>query len=153
MEFSDPRFEYLSEYVLKTMKLKNDKWAKMQGNEEYRQKILEFFEKPELDLLVIMQNSGGQLQPLYDFPPSLKTKAVYFAKKEKSINIGKDVVKSALACGDLSYTPLEQLSVLVEEVCSLLFLVELHICLQNKYVIVKLATWAALRLVGKRIVI
>lgn len=116
MEFSDPRFEYLSEYVLKTMKLKNDKWAKMQGNEEYRQKILEFFEKPELDLLVIMQNSGGQLQPLYDFPPSLKTKAVYFAKKEKSINIGKDVVKSALACGDLSYTPLEQLSVLVEEI-------------------------------------
>ena len=116
MEFSDPRFDYLSDYVLKSMKLKNDKWAKMEGNEEYRQQILNFFEKPELNLLVIMQNSAGQLQPLYDFPLTLKTKAVYIAKKEKSMNIGKDNLKTALAFGDLSYAPPEQLFALVEEV-------------------------------------
>ena len=138
MEFSDPRFDFLSDYVLKSMKLKNDKWAKLQGNEEYRQQIINFFEKPDLHLLVIMQNSAGQLQPLYDFPLALKTKAVYIAKKEKAVNIGKDNVKTALAFGDLSYAPPEQLFALVEEVCCV-FLVEFivvtgtrinfHICL------------------------
>lgn len=122
MEFSDPRFDFLSEYVLKSMKLKNDKWAKMEGNEEYRQQILNFFEKPELHLLVIIQNAAGQLQPLHDFPLTLKTKAVYITKKDKSATIGKDNVKTALAFGDLSYAPPEQLFALVEEVCLVRFI-------------------------------
>ena len=116
MEFSDTRFDFLSEYVMKSMKLKNDKWQKLQGNEEYRQQIMDFFEKPDHNLLVIMQNAAGQLQPLYEFPSSLKTKAVYVSKKEKSTNVGKDNVKNALTFGDLSYAPLDQLSALVEEV-------------------------------------
>lgn len=99
------------------MKLKADKWAKLQGNDEYRQTILDFFEKPENNILVIYQNNAGQLQPTFDFPSAMKAKAVYFSKKEKGMNVGKDNYKTALTYGDLSYSPLEQLSALVDEVC------------------------------------
>lgn len=119
MEFNDVRFEYLSDYVLKTMKLKPDKWAKLQGNEEYRQVLLDFMEKVEHNIVIIFQNSAGQLQPLFEFPPTMKAKAVYFMKREKGLNVGKDNFKTALTYGDLSYSPLEQLSSLVEEVISL----------------------------------
>ena len=117
MEFNDVRFEFISEYTLKSMKLKADKWAKLQGNDEYRQTILDFFEKPEYNILVIYQNNAGQLQPTFDFPSAMKAKAVYFSKKEKGMNVGKDNYKTALTYGDLSYSPLEQLSALVDEVC------------------------------------
>lgn len=116
MEFNDVRFEFISEYTLKSMKMKADKWAKLQGNDEYRQTILDFFEKPEYNIIVIYQNNAGQLQPTFDFPSAMKAKAVYFSKKEKGMNIGKDNFKTALAYGDLSYSPLEQLSALVDEV-------------------------------------
>ena len=117
MEFNDVRFEFISDYTLKSMKLKADKWAKLQGNDEYRQTIMDFLEKQEYNILIIFQNSAGQLQPSFDFPQSMKAKAVYFSKKEKGMNVGKDNFKTALAYGDLSYSPLEQLSALVDEVC------------------------------------
>ena len=116
MEFNDIRFEFISEYVLKTMKLKPDKWAKLVGNDEYRQYLMDFFEKQEHNILVIMQNNAAQLQPSYEFPSSTKSKSVYFMKKEKGINVGKDNYKTALAYGDLSYSPLDHLSALVDEV-------------------------------------
>lgn len=116
MELNDVRFEFISEYTLKSMKLKADKWAKLQGNDEYRQTILEFLEKPENNILIIYQNTAGQLQPSFDFPASIKAKAVYFSKKEKGMNVGKDNFKTALIYGDLSYSPLEQLSALVDEI-------------------------------------
>ena len=119
MEFNDVRFEFISEYTLKSMKLKADKWAKLQGNDEYRQTIIDFFEKPEYNIIVIYQNNAGQLQPTFDFPSAMKAKAVYFSKKEKGMNVGKDNYKTALAYGDLSYSPLEQLSALVDEVTCL----------------------------------
>lgn len=38
----DPRYEYLCEYLTKTMRLKSDKWPKMIGNEEYRVGLFSF---------------------------------------------------------------------------------------------------------------
>ena len=32
----DPRLDFISEYLIKTMRLKSDKWPKMVGNEENR---------------------------------------------------------------------------------------------------------------------
>lgn len=130
MEFNDVRFEFISEYTLKSMKLKADKWAKLQGNDEYRQTVLDFFEKPENNILIIYQNNAGQLQPTFDFPSAMKAKAVYFSKKEKGMNVGKDNYKTALTYGDLSYSPLEQLSALVDEVCfaNLASYIVCHLC-------------------------
>lgn len=122
MEFNDVRFDFIADYVQKTMKLKADKWAKLQGNEEYRQLMLDYFEKPDHNTLVISLSSAGQLVPMCEYPSSIKNKAVYFVKKEKGINVGKDNYKTSLSYGDLSASPLDQLSVLVEEVCEFVFL-------------------------------
>ena len=116
MEVVDPRLDYVSEYVLNTFKLKPDKWSKVVNNEEYRLMMLEFFEKPDFSQLIITLNSAGALVPTYDFPSTGKNKSVYFLKRDKRENIGKDNFKTALVYGDLSCSPLEQLSALVDEV-------------------------------------
>ena len=120
MNFSDPRFDYLSEYILKTFKLKPDKWSKVAGNEEYKQIIIDFFEKGDHSQLVFTLTGGGLLVPDYAFPPGGKNKSVYFVKKDKKEPIAKDNYKGSILLGDLSYYPLEQLSALVDEVSNCL---------------------------------
>ena len=52
----------------------------------------------------------------FEYPTQIKTKACYFAKKNKD-TIGKDtILKEALIYGDLSYSPLDQLSAILDEV-------------------------------------
>ena len=116
MEVADPRIDYVSEYVLKTFKLKPDKWSKLINNEENRQMLLEFFDKQDNPQLIISMNSAGALIPSNEFQASSKNKSVYFLKRDKREPIGKDNFKTALVYGDLSPAPLEQLSALVDEV-------------------------------------
>ena len=116
MEIDDPRFEYLSEIILKTFKLKPDKWAKLLGNDEHKQIIVDFFEKTDNFRLIIQLTSAGALIPEYEFPSGGgKHKSVYFVKKEKKEAITKDKYRGSLLFGDLSYAPLDQLSALVDE--------------------------------------
>ena len=117
MDFSDLRFDYLSEFVLKTFKLKADKWTKLVGNDEYKKIIIEFFEKTDNFQLFITLTSTGVLVPSYFFALGSKSKTVYFIKREKNETITKDKYKGSLIIGDLSSTPLDQLSALVDEVC------------------------------------
>ena len=116
MDFNDPRFEFISEYVLKTFKLKPDKWSKLVGNEELKQIVLDFLEKTDNAQLIISLTSAGALQPSYTFNPSGKNKAIYFMKRDKKESVPKDNFKGSLLFGDLATTPLDQLSSLVDEV-------------------------------------
>lgn len=111
----DKRFDFVSEYVLKTLKLKPDKWQKCIGVEENRVMIQEFFEKPENMVLVIAANAAGLLTPSSVFPLSGKSKAVYFIKRTSG-GITLDGIQSQLLFGDLSYAPLDQMSSLVDDV-------------------------------------
>ena len=120
METGDPRLDYVAEYVLKTFKLKPDKWSKLINNEEHRQMIIEFLEKQDNPQLIIALNNAGALIPSYDFLPSSKNKSVYFLKKDKREAIGKDNFKTSLMYGDISASPLEQLSAFVDEVSTIL---------------------------------
>ena len=116
LELNDSRVEFMALYLLKTLKLKNDKWTKMYGSEENKVIIQEFLDKSDNNIIVFSVNSSGILQPATTFPSSVKAKACYFAKRLKE-SIGKDVnIKEALIYGDLSYSPLEQLSALLDEV-------------------------------------
>jgi len=45
LEINDPRVEFLADYVLKTMKLRADRWLKMYAAEENKQLCLDFFDK------------------------------------------------------------------------------------------------------------
>ena len=115
LEIGDARIEFMAVYLLKTLKLKNDRWMKMYAIEDNKLLIHDYVEKNEQSLLVFIMNSSGSLTVQYEYPTQLKGKCVYFAKKNKEA-IGKDSIKDALIYGDLSYSPLDQLSAILDEV-------------------------------------
>ena len=116
-DVADARFEFISDYILKSYKLKPDKWAKCIGVEDNKILILEFLEKADIPQIVFTVNAAGLITPSSEFPQSLKAnKAIYFIKKNREA-LGKDSFKQNVVYGDLSYSPLEQLSALVDEVC------------------------------------
>ena len=72
LELNDPRIYFVADYVLKTLKLKSDKFAKMYGIEENKVLIYEFFEKSDSQVLVMQYTAAGALQPAITFPNVLK---------------------------------------------------------------------------------
>ena len=116
LELGDKRTEFVADYVLKTMKLKSDKFVKMYGLDENKQMFLDFYDKQDVLQLLVIQSAGGGLTASNDWPAALKTKACYFAKKNKE-GIRKDEpMRNQILYGDLSYCPIDQLSAFVDEV-------------------------------------
>ncbi|XP_033038307.1 dynein heavy chain 17, axonemal isoform X2 [Trachypithecus francoisi] len=111
----DVRLEYLEEVASIVLKFKPDKWSKLMGAEENVAVFTEFFEKPDVRVLVLTLNAAGMIVPCLGFPESLKSKGVYFIKT-KPDNINKDNYKARLLYGDISPTPVDQLIAVVEEV-------------------------------------
>lgn len=116
LELGDKRTEFIADYVLKTLKMKPDRFVKMYGLEENKQIFTNFFEKGESMHLMVFQTPGGGMSVGPDWPQSLKSKACYFVKKSRE-PIPKDAVfRNHVLYGDLSYSPIDQLSAFVEEV-------------------------------------
>jgi dynein heavy chain len=113
----DIRLEYLEQIATMLLKFKPDKWSKLVGAEENMTLFTEFFEKPDIPVLVLTLNVAGMLVPCLGFPESLKSKGVYFIKS-KPENINKDNYKTRLLYGDISPAPVDQLIAVVEEVCA-----------------------------------
>nr|XP_020013652.1 dynein heavy chain 17, axonemal [Castor canadensis] len=111
----DIRLEYLEQIATMLLKFKPDKWSKLVGAEENMTLFTEFFEKPDIPVLVLTLNVAGMLVPCLGFPESLKSKGVYFIKS-KPENINKDNYKTRLLYGDISPAPVDQLIAVVEEV-------------------------------------
>src|ERR1700733_2278379 len=83
LELNDPRIYFVADYILKTLKLKSDKFAKMYGIEENKIMVHEFFDKADIQILVIQFTAAGSLQPAVTFPNVLKNKSCYFIKKRR----------------------------------------------------------------------
>ena len=116
LELEDSRVEFIADYVLKTMKLKPDKWTKLYEVEQNKQMFFDFFEKTDELKLLIAANAGGLLSVSLDWPSQMRNKACYFVKKTKEV-ISKDTkLRNVVLYGDLSQTPIDQLSAFVEEV-------------------------------------
>lgn|SRR6218665_1793737 len=116
LEIGDVRVEFVADYVLKALRVKPDRWTKMYALDENKQMCLDFFEKGEQSNLIISTNSAGGLTLSNEWPTSLKSKAIYFVKKSKE-PVPKDMpAKNALLYGDISYSPIDQLSAFVDEV-------------------------------------
>ncbi|XP_050620090.1 dynein axonemal heavy chain 17 [Macaca thibetana thibetana] len=111
----DVRLEYLEEVASVVLKFKPDKWSKLIGAEENVALFTEFFEKPDVRVLVLTLNAAGMIVPCLGFPESLKSKGIYFIKT-KPDNINKDNYKARLLYGDISPMPVDQLIAVVEEV-------------------------------------
>ena len=114
-EATDPRIDFLSEYTLKTLKQKPDKWAKLISQEENLVLLNEFLEKGDCRFLCVFTNPQGQMMPTTEFPTVNKSKAIYFVKRFAEV-IKRDNLKRLLIFGDLSYTPLDHLTSLVDAV-------------------------------------
>ncbi|CAF3393401.1 unnamed protein product [Rotaria sp. Silwood1] len=115
LELNDPRIYFVADYVLKTLKLKSDKFAKMYGVEENKILVHEFFDKADSPMLIIQYTASGSLQPTVSFPNILKNKSCYFIKKRRE-NIPRDAtLRDVIMYGDLSTSPVDQLSAMVDE--------------------------------------
>lgn len=115
LELNDSRVDFMADYVIKTLKIKPDRFGKMYGVEDTRQMYMDFFEKPECMSLVVGQ-PAGTLITSFTWPNKPKAKACYFVKTAREA-ISKDAnLRTALIYGDLSYAPLDQLSAFVDEV-------------------------------------
>uniref|UniRef100_H2ZU70 Uncharacterized protein n=1 Tax=Latimeria chalumnae TaxID=7897 RepID=H2ZU70_LATCH len=109
------RLHFLEAHVLKTLKLKADRWQKCLATEDYKASILEFLDRAEPGVLTVSLSPAGQLVPAADFPAGNKNKVVFFAKKRKEA-LSVESLRNNVVYGDLSYSPLEQFAALVEEV-------------------------------------
>lgn len=113
----DKRLDFIADYVLRTLKLKQDKWQKCVSSEDGRQVLQEFLDKAERRTLVVSVTAAGLLQPAAAFTAAARNKAVYFVKRSRAA-LSPDSMRENLVYGDLSYAPLDQFSALVEEVSS-----------------------------------
>ncbi|XP_042364236.1 dynein heavy chain 9, axonemal [Plectropomus leopardus] len=111
----DPRLDFIGEYVLRTLKLKQDKWQKCVSSEDSRQVLQEFLDSTERRTLVVFVTAAGLLQSAAAFTAGCRSKAVYFVKRSGTA-LRPDSMQDNLVYGDLSYAPLEHFSALVEEV-------------------------------------
>lgn len=126
LELGDARVEFMADYVLKTLRIKGDKWMKMYSLEENKMMFMDFFEKADNMVFIIQSAGGGALSVAYDWPTTLRNKAVYFVRKGKEL-ISKDAnLRNVLYYGDLSYAPLEQLSAFVDEVSCSILIMHMH---------------------------
>lgn len=112
----DSRLEFMGSYVIKSLKLKSEKWTRVITVEEHKGVIKEFLDRPTPVVLVIILTPAAQLVPSTTFPLSqLKSKGVYFIKKYPQ-PIPRENCGHFIIVGDLATRTIDQLSGLVEEV-------------------------------------
>ena len=111
LNIRDHRVEFLAVYVIKSMKLKAEKWTKMFNVEEHEKMICEFVEKKDVSDILTFHYSGSLSQSI-----SASNKVVYFIKKEKGtmLQMGSNT-KEALYYGDICYSAMGQLSAAIDE--------------------------------------
>ena len=78
LEIGDVRVEFVADYVLKTLRIKPDKWTKMYALDENKQMCTDFFDKGDAQCLILSINAGGGLSVSNDWPTQFKQKAVRF---------------------------------------------------------------------------
>ena len=81
LEIGDARVEFVADYILKTLKIKPDKWTKMYGVEENKQLCLDFFDKADVMTLILSINTAGSLVVANEWPSQFKQKAVVILTK------------------------------------------------------------------------
>jgi dynein heavy chain len=88
----------------------------MYGVEENKIIVHDFFDKAECQILIIQYTAAGSLQPTLTFPNVLKNKSCYFIKKRREPIPRDGILRDVIMYGDLSTSPVDQLSAMVDEV-------------------------------------
>lgn len=111
----DERLAFIGDCVLRTLRVKRDKWQKCVSSEEQRQVLQDFLDRAERRTLVVSVTAAGPLQAAASVTAGSKNKAVYFMKRAGTA-LRPESMRESLLVGDLSHAPLEHFSALVEEV-------------------------------------
>lgn len=61
LDIADLRVHFIADYLIKSLRLRSDKWTKMIQIEDQNRLILEFCDKPQPTLLVFHVNPAGNL--------------------------------------------------------------------------------------------
>ena len=61
LDIADLRVHFIADYLIKSLRLRSDKWAKMVQIEDQHRTIMDFCEKPQPALLVFHVNPAGSL--------------------------------------------------------------------------------------------
>lgn len=137
----DPRVEFIYQYLLRSSKIKPDKWAKMLATEDLKvinlskklklvtynheevltkilwlqNVIMNFFGSPEEYILTVNVSSSGGIVPALGIQSNVRNKLSYFVKRQPVI-ITETNYRELLIPGDMSPKPVDELSILVQEV-------------------------------------
>ncbi|OWR55207.1 putative ciliary dynein heavy chain [Danaus plexippus plexippus] len=110
----DTRLEFMSEYILKSLKLKIEKWTKFITGDE-RHLLYKFFDMPKFEVIVFRLNTSGLLTCSTTFPPISRGKMVYFLRNSDQ-KITQSNFRTTLTIGEMSGNVLMDLSVMADEV-------------------------------------
>ncbi len=61
LDIADLRIYFIADYIIKSLRLRSERWTKMIQIEDQNRTILEFCEKPQPTLLVFHVNPAGNL--------------------------------------------------------------------------------------------
>ncbi|KAJ0173728.1 hypothetical protein K1T71_010877 [Dendrolimus kikuchii] len=110
----DTRLEFMSEYILKSLKQKIDKWTKFITGDE-RHVLFRFFDMPKYEIIVFRMNTAGLLTCATNFPPISRGKMIYFLRNLND-KITQANFRKAVTIGEISGNVLMDLSIMAEEV-------------------------------------
>ncbi|XP_001843519.2 dynein beta chain, ciliary isoform X3 [Culex quinquefasciatus] len=111
----DPCAAFVGSYVLKTMRLKDEKWQKLMGNEELKMIVMEWVKRAPVRRLIVTLSNAGALIPTHYFPTTSKGKRCFFVKICETV-LDIDNIREQIMYGDLSAGPIDDLAVIVDEV-------------------------------------
>ncbi|XP_049940953.1 dynein beta chain, ciliary-like [Schistocerca serialis cubense] len=111
----DPRLDFIMNYLIKSLRIKPEKWLKMINTDEFKVIIRDFLDEPIHEVLVLSMGGAGLLVPMLGYPPVIKTKACYFIRLRKE-RVTKDNFRNILIFGDMSPKPVHDLYGMVDDV-------------------------------------
>ncbi|XP_055373637.1 dynein beta chain, ciliary [Condylostylus longicornis] len=112
----DPRIEWIQNYILKTMKAKNEKWIKLTDNSRYLNILLNFLDNSTVRQVVFYGNAAGLLCVSHDYPPEYNSKLVYFVRKTSPyVFKSAENIRKGCYIGELPPKPLETISSLLDD--------------------------------------
>ena len=100
--FSDPRLDWLKVRLQASLKIKEDRWRKLMGEEYAIQIALAFFETDDFPRIFFYANSRDDLCITHLAPRSFKKKAIYFMRSANATRIDKTNIGEFVFYGDLT---------------------------------------------------
>ena len=109
----DLRAEFVVECICGSFRANSSKIIK----EEFKLELLKFFERREYNIIVITLVPGAPAPTIeFEWPQKYKSKGIYFMKLEENSIVPKEEFKSYIKYGEISVSPLGQLSNCTESV-------------------------------------